>query len=199
MQPNYQQMQENFSTLARIVSNRRTIKPQQMNGSRIDDALIEQLIGLADWAPTHGRTEPWRFYIFGGEKVAVFCKDHADMKRKAQPELTEEAWQKLSEMGALASHVLLVVMRRGDLPKIPALEEVAATAAAVQNLLLGAESLGIAAYWGTGGSVLQPEMKDYLQLRPEDQVLGALYLGYSDAPAKEGVRNTPLAEKMKWM
>ncbi|HTN16661.1 MAG TPA: nitroreductase [Chitinophagaceae bacterium] len=192
-------MQEDFSTLSRIITSRRTIKPQQMNGKKIDNAVVEQLIGLADWAPTHGRTEPWRFYIFGGEKVAAFCKDHADMKRKAQADFSEDAWQKLSEMGALASHVLLIVMRRGDLPKIPVLEEVAATAAAVQNLLLGAESLGIAAYWGTGGSVLQPEMKAYLHLRPEDQVLGALYLGYSDAPVKEGLRNTPLADKMMWM
>jgi nitroreductase len=192
-------MQEDFDTLAHIVSNRRTIKPQQMNGRKIDDGIIEQLIALADWAPTHGRTEPWRFYIFGGEKVAVFCKDHADMKRKAQPDFSEDAYQKLSDMGALASHIILLVMRRGELPKIPILEEIAATAAAVQNLLLGAESLGIAAYWGTGGSVLQPEMKAYLHLREEDQVLGALYLGYSDAPAKPGVRNTPLAEKIKWM
>lgn len=192
-------MQEDYNTLARIITRRRTMKPQQMNGRKIDDATIEQLIALADWAPTHGRTEPWRFYIFGGEKAAAFCKDHADMKRKAQPELTEDAYQKLSEMGALASHILLVVMRRGDLPKIPVLEEIAATAAAVQNLLLGAESLGIAAYWGTGGSVLQAEMKEYLHLRADDQVLGALYLGYSDAPVKEGLRHTPLAEKMKWM
>ena len=192
-------MQEDFKTLARIISDRRTIKPQQMNGGKIDDAVIEQLIALADWAPTHGRTEPWRFYIFGTEKVATFCKDHADMKRRAQPDLSDDSYQKLADMGEMASHVILPVMRRGDLPKIPVLEEIIASSAAIQNLLLGAESLGIAVYWGTGGSVLQPEMKDYLQLRGEDQVLGALYLGYSDAPVKAGVRNTPLAEKIKWM
>lgn len=169
-----------------------------MNGAAIEDSTIEKLIALADWAPTHGRTEPWRFYIWGGEKVAAFCKDHADMKRAASTELTEDAYNNLISMGDKCSHVLLAVVRRGDLPKIPPMEETAATAAAIQNLLLGAESLGISAYWGTGGSVLQQEMKSYLKLREEDHVIGALYLGYSDEPAKEGMRKTPLAEKIKW-
>lgn len=192
-------MQDAFNTVSKVISSRRTIKPQQMNGTAIEQDKIEELIQLADWAPTHGRTEPWRFYIWGGSKVATFCKDHADMKRAAQADFTDDAYEKLSAMGDKASHVIIAVMRRGDLPKVPALEEVAATAAAIQNLLLGAESLGIAVYWGTGGSVLQPEMKAYLGLREEDQVLGALYLGYSDEPAKEGMRKTPLSEKAIWM
>lgn len=192
-------MQEEFKTVAEVITRRRTVKPQEMNGNRIENSVIEQLLRLADWAPTHGRTEPWRFYVFAGDKVATFCKDHAEMKKASQPEFTEDAYQKIAAMGDRASHVILAVMRRGDLPKIPELEEIAATAAAMQNLLLAAESLGIAVYWGTGGSVLQPEMKAYLELRPEDQIMGALYLGYSDAPVKEGMRKTPLQDKIKWM
>lgn len=193
-------MQEHFSTLSNIISSRRTIKPQQMNGKLIDDAIINQLLSLADWAPTHGRTEPWRFYVFANEKVKQFCADHAAMHRAAHPEKsTEDVFQKLSNMGDNASHLILVAMRRGHLPKIPIIEEVAATAAAIQNLLLAAQSLSIASYWGSGGSVLHAEMKDYLQLGEHDHVLGALYLGYSDLPVKEGQRNIPMSEKVKWM
>jgi len=35
-------------------------------------------------------------------------------------------------------------------------------------------------------------------LGQEDQVLGLLYLGYSDVHP-EGVRKTPLEEKIKWV
>lgn len=192
-------MSEDFQILSRIIQNRRTVKPQQMNGRKIEDGLIRALIALADWAPTHGRTEPWRFYVFAEDKVQQFCRDHAEMRKVAQPDLSEEASLKLSTMGDLASHILIAVMRRGNLPKIPEMEEIAATAAAIQNLLLGAESLGISAYWGTGGSVLHPEMKAYLGLRQEDFVMGALYLGYSDTPVRGGQRNTPLTEKIHWM
>lgn len=193
-------MQEHFSILSKVITQRRTVKPQQMSGKLIDDALINQLLSLADWAPTHGRTEPWRFFVFAPEKVKQFCAEHAAMHRAAHPEKsTDDVFQKLSKMGDNASHVILVAMRRGHLPKIPVLEEIAATSAAIQNLLLAAESLGIASYWGSGGSVLHKEMKDYLQLGEHDHVLAALYLGYSDMPIKEGQRNIPMIEKVKWM
>lgn len=193
-------MQDNFQTIANIISQRRTIKPMQMNGAKIPNETITQLLHLADWAPTHGRTEPWRFFVYANDKVKVFCQTHADMHRAANPEKsTQETYNRLCNMGNNASHIILVAMRRGPLPKITPTEEIAATAAAVQNILLAAQSLGIASYWGTGGSILQPEMKSYLQLGEHDQVMGALYLGYtSDAP-KEGIRNTPIAEKIVWM
>lgn len=194
-------MNEAFETVKDIITRRRTIKPDQMNGRKIEDAVIEQLIALADWAPTHGRTEPWRFYIYGGDKVATFCNDHAGLYKSATPEESFMAgtYDKLAHMGDQASHVIIAVMQRGNLPKIPQLEEIAATSAAIQNMLLGAEAQGIAVYWGSGGMVYKQAMKDYLGLREEDIVIGALYLGYSDLPLKEGVRNTPLAEKIKWM
>lgn len=188
-----------MKAVADVISARRTIKPTQMNGKQIPTEQIQQLCALADWAPTHGRTEPWRFYVFAGAGVQQFCTDHAEMRRKATPDLSDESYERLRTMGDKASHVILVVVRRGHLPKIPQFEEVLATGAAVQNLLLAAESMGIAAYWGTGGSVLEPEMKAYLSLREEDMVAGALYLGYSDEEPKAGQRNVPLDQKIHWM
>lgn len=191
--------QEQMQTIAAVISGRRTTKPAQMNGKQIPAEQVEELLQLADWAPTHGRTEPWRFYVFAGERAQQFCAEHAEMRKAAVPDLSEESYERLRTMGEKASHVILVVVRRGHLPKIPQFEEILATGAAVQNLLLAAESKGIAAYWGTGGSVLEPEMKTYLSLREEDLVAGALYLGYSDESPKEGARNFPLDQKIHWM
>lgn len=191
--------QEETKAVAKVISGRRTIKPAQMNGKQIPAEEMQQLFALADWAPTHGRTEPWRFYVFAGDRAQQFCADHAGMRKKAAPDLSEESYERLRTMGDNASHVVLVVVRRGHLPKIPQFEEVLATGAAVQNLLLAAESMGIAAYWATGGSVLEPEMKEYLSLRDEDMVAGALYLGYTDEAPKEGSRNFPLDQKVHWM
>jgi nitroreductase len=191
---------QQFDSLQQIISNRRTIKPAQMNGNAIPNDQIEALIALADWAPTHGRTEPWRFYIYGTESKETFCAQHAELYKSNTDEaaFSVDTFNNLSNMGNQASHILIAVMKRGNLPKIPAFEEVAATAAAIQNLLLGAEALNIAAYWGTGGMILKPAMKQYLNLGDEDQVMGVLYLGYSDHKP-DGKRNTPLAEKAIWM
>lgn len=192
-------MSNKIEQLEHIISNRRTIKPDQMNGKKIEDDVITQLVQLADWAPTHGRTEPWRFYIYNNP--TAFCAQHAELYRSSSTEenFNASSYEKLQQMGDKASHVIIAAMRRGDLPKIPELEEIAATSAAIQNFLLGAESRGIAVYWGSGGMVYKPEMKTFLGLRDVDIVLGALYLGYSDEPIKEGVRKMPLSEKMIWM
>ena len=88
-------------------------------------------------------------------------------------------------------------MQRGALPKIPALEEIAATAIAIQNILLGATAAGIASFWSTGGMAHHSVMKHFLQLKEEDIVMSILYLGYSDEQI-EGKRQTQIEEKVIW-
>lgn len=193
-------MNESFEVLRQIIEQRRTIKPPKMNGRRIPDEQVQALLSLADWAPTHGYTEPWRFRVYAGEKAQAFCQSHADLYRQhvSPDQFQEFNYEKLRHMGDKASHVVIAYMHRGDLPKIPALEEIAATSCAIQNLLLGATALGIASYWGSGGMAYKPAMKEFLQLREEDLVLGILYLGYTEAPLPEGKRTVPLSEKVTW-
>lgn len=172
-----------------------------MNGQKIPDEQVKQLLELADWAPTHGHTEPWRFKVYAGDKVKQFCQSHAELY---QQETLEEnykldKYEKLKIMGDQASHILVAYMQRGNLPKIPVLEEIAATSCAIQNLLLGASALGIASYWGSGGMAYHPAMRKFLHLREEDIVLGILYLGYAENPAHEGKRIIPLRDKVEWM
>ncbi|MFT2007933.1 nitroreductase [Pontibacter sp. 13R65] len=194
-------MNDRFSEIAQVIQNRRTIKPAQMNGRQIPNEQVQQLLQLADWAPTHGHTEPWRFRVYAGEKVKDFCQAHADLYKANTPEESFMLfnYEKLLHMGDGASHLIVAYMQRGDLPKIPALEEIAATSCAIQNILLGATALGIGSYWGSGGMAYKPAMKEYLQLGEEDLVLGILYLGYSDKPVGNGKRTVPLAQKVQWM
>ncbi|QCR21203.1 nitroreductase [Pontibacter sp. SGAir0037] len=190
-----------FSTISEVIKTRRTVKPPQMNGNRIPDEQVSQLLSLADWAPTHGYTEPWRFKVYAGEKVKSFCADHAELYKQhiGAENFLEVKYEQIKHMGDQASHIVIAVMQRGNLPKIPALEEIAAASCAVQNFLLGATAAGIASYWGSGGMAYHPVMKEYLQLKEEDLVLGILYIGYTDKPVPKGKRTIPLDEKVEWM
>ncbi|HUB59462.1 MAG TPA: nitroreductase [Puia sp.] len=191
---------DNFNTLKEIVINRRSTKPVAFSGKKIEDQQIRQLLELANWAPSHGLTEPWRFIVYSGEAVRGFCHQHAELYRQITPpdKFIPAKYEKQSHDGDLASHLIIVYMHRGANPNIPALEEICATAAAADNILLGAEALGIAVLWSTGGTVLQPVMKEYLGLGAEDTVLGLLYLGYTEEPRRPGKR-TPVTEKTKWI
>jgi nitroreductase len=190
-----------FEQLATVIKSRRSIGWAKMNGKTIPDAQVNEILELANWAPTHGRTEPWRFYVYGGEALKQFGKDHADLywNNTEEDKRQQATYDKLMHNVDLASHVVIAVMKRGSNEKIPKLEELAAASAATEHVLLGATALGIASFWSTSGMALKPALKQYLELGAEDEVLGLIFLGYTDEPAKEGVRNTPAAEKVKWL
>ncbi|MDH7461472.1 nitroreductase [Chitinophagaceae bacterium 26-R-25] len=192
-------MSNDFSVLETLVKDRRTVKAQQMNGKKIPDAQIVQLLELADWAPTHANTEPWRFMVYGGSDVQAFCKQHAELYKQTTPaeNFLQGTYDKFATMGDTASHVIIAAMKRAPTSKIPVMEEIAATACAVQNILLGAEALGIATFWSTGGMTLKEPFKPFLHLNAEDVVMGIIYLGYSDVESA-GKRLVPLEDKVRW-
>lgn len=189
-----------FNTLCKIIRARRSTKPGDMNSKKIDNTVIQQLLELADWAPTHGQTEPWRFRVYENEAVHTFCFDHAEMYKAntATDKFTKAKYDKLLHTGDLVSHIIVVYMKRTENTGIPVAEEFAAVAAAVQNILLGAAAQDIAVLWSTGGMAHHPAMKNYGGLNADDIIVGLLYLGYTDEPVKEGKRNIPLSDKIEW-
>ena len=50
-----------------LIKTRRSIFPEQFNSKEIDDETIDILLESANWAPTHKKTEPWRFKIIRGD------------------------------------------------------------------------------------------------------------------------------------
>ena len=58
--------------ISEIIRNRRTVKPAVMDADlEIPRELIDELFENANWAPTHGFTEPWRFKVFASRHCAL--------------------------------------------------------------------------------------------------------------------------------
>lgn len=190
-----------FEQVSAAITSRRSVSWSKMNGGLIPDKVVNDILGLADWAPTHARTEPWRFFVYVGESLTEFGKAHAELYWQNTPEETrsEATYNKLEHNVDNASHLVVAVMKRGTNVKIPLIEEIAAASAAVQNVLLAAASLGIASFWSTGGMTHSPALKQYLELGEHDIVLGLIFLGYTDEAQKPGQRNIPVSEKVKWL
>ncbi|HRH58781.1 MAG TPA: nitroreductase [Chitinophagales bacterium] len=184
-----------------IIKKRRTVKPEEFNGTIIHESDINELLAAANWAPTHGLTEPWRFIVFAGkEGVQQFGQIHASLYKQetSAEQFLQKKYDTILHKPDKASHLFIIVMKRGDRDNIPEIEELAATACAVQNILLVAAEKNIATYWGTGGMCYHPKMKSYFGFGEQDRIMGFLYLGYTDKTPADGFRNSSINEKTTW-
>lgn len=185
-----------------IIKKRRNIAPEDFNGKPVDRQVIMEMLEAANWAPSHGLTEPWRFVVYEGEKVAEFGKLHAELYRENTPkeQFLQKKYDKILHRGDKTSHIIVMMLKRGSNKNIPLQEEIAATACAAQNMMLVATSHNVATYWGTGGMCYHPAMKKAFGLdHEEDQMMGYLFVGRVEHDSfPEGKRQTPITEKVRW-
>ncbi|MCR5886641.1 nitroreductase [Hymenobacter sp. J193] len=181
-----------------LVLARRSIQPVQFEPGRvIPDDMVLQLLENANWAPTHKRTEPWRFVVFKGEGLKRLAEFQSGLYRAQAGELVDEKKaQKLAQNPLLASHVIAIGMKRHHI--LPEIEEVEAVACAVQNLHLSAVAYGLGGYWGSGGITYVEEAKPFFGLGPDDKLLGFFYLGYVAQLPGRNLRK-PIEEKVSWV
>jgi nitroreductase len=184
-----------------LISYRRAVYPVSFSGEHIDDAIIEQLLENANWAPTHALTEPWRFTVFsesGLQKLANFQADLYKQFAMQEGSYVESKHQKLLDNPLLCSHVISIGLKRDPKGKVPEIEEVEAVACAVQNMWLTAAAYGIGCYWGSGGITYRQEALSFFGLEPDDKLLGFLYLGIPKSDWPTG-RRKPIADKVRWV
>ena len=192
-------MNINLEQATALIQNRRSLYPAQYTGEVIEDSVINALLENANWAPTHKLTEPWRFRVFKGEGLKKFADFQAELYREVtrkQENFGEEKYKKLQTKPLLCSHIISIGLKRH--PIIPELEEVASVACAVQNILLSASAQGLGCYWGTGGVTYFEEAKPYLDLEPEDKLMGFLYMGITESKWPAG-RRKPIGDKVAWI
>lgn len=185
-----------------IVRRRRTVKPPMMSDEPIAEDELRALFELANWAPSHGLTEPWRFRVYRGEARAKLAEALGDLYERAVPEARKKPGKadKLRKMPLLAPVVVVVWMKRQEAGKISELDETLAVACAVQNLTLGATARGLGSFWSTPPFIGTPEMKAWLGIGPEDRCLGLLYLGRPAEPdALPSGRRGAADDKVEWI
>lgn len=181
-----------------LIAKRRTIKPDRYTGATIDDQEIRELLEAANWAPTHGYTEPWRFVVFteDGKERLIDLLYKLDVEDHGENDVR---YSKLRARVERSSHIIAIGMKRGSNPKIPAIEEAQAVAAAVQNMWLLASAKGLGAYWSTGAIGYDERLSKALGWDEEgDTAMGFFYIGEFTGEWPEGRRLSPITDKVRW-
>lgn len=142
---------------------------------------LELLLAAADRAPDHKKLKPWRFIVLEGAAKDSLAEVMVASMLNRRPDASEMEINK--ERGKLGRAPVVIAVGTTYLEApIPFEEMLAATAAAIQNLLLAATDLGLGSMWRTGDSAYDPAIKVALGLQERDFISGFIYLG--TPPAK---------------
>jgi nitroreductase len=178
---------------------RRTIKPAAMDKSReITHELLVEILEDAHWAPTHGLTQPWRFHVFIGESRVRLADALQSLYDSTTPqgEIRHEKRAKL-RTGVLQAPVCVAVSALTDSGgKVSRMDEICATACAVQNILLSAHQRGVGSYWSTPPVACCGEFSTWLGLDSRHTSMGLVYLGYPDDGDAPRSTRVPLNERV---
>ena len=198
----------NPADISELIRHRRTIKPITSTGEpnyqdrEIERSVLGQLLENANWAPTHGLTEPWRFVVFQGSSRTTLASFLASAyeEHTAEQDFELAKLEKIRLYAEQATVAIVIGMQR-HAGAISAEEEVIAVACAVQNLQLTAAALGLGTFWSSSPVYDLPASRQFFGWTGEnDRCLGSLDAGYpaNPWPQRKHGQPEPVTEKVEW-
>ena len=187
--------------LNKLIRERRSVFQNEFSGEPVDDAVVEQMLENANWAPTHKLTEPWRFVVFTGEGLKQFAAAQSDYYKEittADGTFKEERYQNLLKKPLMSSHIIVVGMKRDEKKSVPEIEEMGAVFCAVQNIYLTAAAYGVGCYLSTGGITYFKGAQEIFGFDTDDKLIGFIHIGTPKSPPSPG-RRKPIDEKVAWV
>jgi len=212
--------------LQALMEARRSVMPKNMTGNLLRPEHVKAILASAPWAPNHGKTEPWRFTVFGGDakaklldwtlkwyrsRPASFWKENFVLSSGVPEFADAEAFSNYYTKAAgdkwgRASHLVAISVRRqrpeAGKKQHPEWEETCAVACAVQNMHLLATSLQVGAYWSSWYAHYRAsdECVRDLGLDPAagDRCLGVFVLGEQEPNLSNRASRLPLEQIATW-
>ena len=170
----------------------------QVKPDPVPRELIEKILAAAVQAPNHYKVRPWRFVVMTGAAREKLGETMAHSTKASTPDATEDELQKVRAKPLRAPVVIAVAVDKPGLTKAKEIENICATAAAVQNMLLAAHALGLAAMWRTGPSATDPAVKQFLGWEPDQHLIAFVYLGYPQGELALPVRPS-FEDRVMWL
>ncbi|PHX73284.1 MAG: hypothetical protein CK521_00125 [Acidimicrobium sp.] len=159
----------------------------------VDSAIVNRIINAAQWAPNHKRTWPLRVAIITGSSRRTLGDTIAD----AMAIHGDDEMKVTKTRGKfMRSPIVIIVAAAEGATQNETEENKYAVAAGVQNMLLMAESFGLAALWGSPAKGANNAITTLCSMEPTDHVMGIVYLGWPtqtlSAPLRPNISITRL-------
>lgn len=175
---------------------------QSMKNLRPDPlprGLIERLLEAAVQAPNHYHVRPWRFIVLQGAARERLGDVFAEILREMQPNLPQVALDKERAKPLRAPLIIAVGVDAPIDTRVDPVENICATAAACENLLLAAQALSLGAIWRTGQPATSPRVKAFLGLDPSQPIVAFMYVGYPTDDPQPAIDRPSFEDRTTWM
>ncbi|MCI5884310.1 MAG: nitroreductase family protein [Eubacterium sp.] len=179
-------------TIPECIEQRRSIR--KYTDQEVEKEKIEEVLRAALLAPSGKNRQPWKYLVYQGEeKEKLLDKMEKGLNREKQGEalLPESRHGLPSAFHTLRimrqAPVLIIVLNTnakspfeeiGTEKRFSEICDSLSIGASIQNMLLRATELGLGSLWIGNTCFAYTEIVDYL--KTEDQLAGAVSLGYAD-------------------
>lgn len=146
--------------------------------------VLENIYKSAFRSCDHAKLRPWRFLTVEGEARQALGDLFVQALLHDKPTASEEQIERSRQLSLRAPLIVIACCIVQEHPKVPTIEQQLATGNAAQNMLLATYAQGFGGIWRTGNMAFHPVVKNGLGLLEKDHIIGFLYLGTPDIPAK---------------
>lgn len=180
-----------------VISKRRAVYPAMYSEEPISKEVLDELLLAAHQAPTHRKTQPWRFKVFHSEGKRKELGDFLALKyRDTISNYSEFKEEKIRKKPVQAACVMAICVQEDPEGRVPYWEELAATAMAVQNMWLLCAEKNLGCYWSS--PKLINYLDEFIPLNEKEKCIGFFYIGNLKNEYPEGWERNPVAEHVKW-
>lgn len=176
-----------------IIKNRRSIR--HFKSDPLTKEQIQAILEAGNEAPSAKNGQQWRFHVFTGEaknKFAKFCLGEFEKIKDGED---VHQWAKYSfQIQDDAPVIISVFVCKNNLSH-PSRPDIQSVSAAIQNMLLKAEEMGIGSLWICDILYIEKPVIDYH--KTDEQLLATLAFGYS-AKQPQGPKKKPVEEFTIW-
>jgi len=158
----------------------------------VPEGELEKVLQAARWAPSGANAQPWDFIVIKNpklkEKIAQIFADsnqHAKTEDKEFPYYSDEGLKRRFTEPPILIVVCADTRFMKAYPKVGYREQIlnVSMGAAIQNMMLAANALGLALSWGTVDTLNRDKLQELLSVPAHIRILEVLQLGYPAARA----------------
>ncbi|MBU5478083.1 nitroreductase family protein [Eubacterium sp. MSJ-13] len=179
------------SRLCDSIYQRRSIRKYKKD--EISGKVLEKILDAARVAPSGKNRQPWKFLVYGGdEKKEILAMMRKGIKRELKEPLFKDSKRLLPDADntlriMMTAPIVIFVLNTNGVSPMETIDmdgrfteicDSLSIGAAIENMLLRAQQLGVGSLWIGNTCFAYEELMDYID--EAGQLIGAVALGYAD-------------------